>query len=78
MIDVDRHDSVTVLRLDHGKVHALDDVLLAELATQLDAVEQTDARAVVLTAAGRVFSAGVDLQKVLDGGPATSMAPWPC
>jgi enoyl-CoA hydratase/carnithine racemase len=69
VIDVERHQDVVVLRLDHGKVHALDDVLLGQLAQSLDEVEQSDARAVVLTAAGRVFSAGVDLQKVLDGGP---------
>ena len=69
MIDVERRKDVVVLRLDHGKVHALDDVLLGELAERLDEVERSDARAVVLTAAGGVFSAGVDLQKVLDGGP---------
>jgi enoyl-CoA hydratase/carnithine racemase len=68
VIDVEQHESVVVLRLDQGKVHALDDVLLGQLAESLDAVEKSDARAVVLTAAGRVFSAGVDLQKVLDGG----------
>ena len=70
MIGVEEHDAVVVLRLDQGKVHALDDVLLGDLAKSLDAVERSDARAVVLTAAGRVFSAGVDLQKVLDGGSA--------
>ena len=59
---------MAVLRLDHGKVHALDGVLLGQLLACLDEVERSDARALVLTAAGRVFSAGVDLQKVLDGG----------
>src|ERR1700728_4888718 len=68
MTAVDRHGSVAVLRLDHGKVHALDDVLLGDLVAGLDTVERSDARALVLTAAGRVFSAGVDLQRVLDGG----------
>ncbi len=68
MIVVERHGPVAVVRLDHGKVHALDDVLLNALVANLDAVESSDARAVVLTATGRVFSAGVDLQQVLDGG----------
>jgi len=68
VIGVERHGPVVVLRLDHGKVHALDDVLLGEIVASLDEVEDSDARAVVLTAAGRVFSAGVDLQQVLDGG----------
>lgn len=68
MIDLEHHGSVTVLRLDHGKVQALDVVLLGELIAALDAVESSDARAVVFTATGRVFCAGVDLQQVLDGG----------
>lgn len=68
MTAVERHGAVAVLRLDHGKVHALDDVLLGDLVACLDAIEESDDRAVVLTAVGRVFSAGVDLQKVLDGG----------
>jgi enoyl-CoA hydratase/carnithine racemase len=69
VIDVERQKDVVILRLDHGKVHALDDVLLGQLAERLDEVERSDARALVLTATGGVFSAGVDLQKVLDGGP---------
>ncbi len=68
MIDVERRGPVAIVRLDHGKVQALDDIVLNELVARLDAVERSDARAVVLTATGRVFSAGVDLQKVLDGG----------
>ncbi len=56
------------MRLDHGKVNAMDEALLSELVDQFDAVERSDARAVVLTATGRVFSAGVDLQNVVDGG----------
>jgi enoyl-CoA hydratase len=68
MIDVERRGPVAIVRLDHGKVQALDDIVLNELVARLDAVETSDARAVVLTATGRVFSAGVDLQKVLDGG----------
>ena len=68
VIDLERHGPVTVLRLDHGKVHALDVVLLGQLIDALDAVEGSDTRAVVFTATGRVFCAGVDLQQVLDGG----------
>jgi enoyl-CoA hydratase/carnithine racemase len=68
VIGLERRGAVTVLRLDHGKVHALDVVLLGELIDALDAIEATDARAVVFTATGRVFCAGVDLQQVLDGG----------
>jgi len=70
MIDVERHGTLSIVRLDHGKVHAMDDVLLGEFVDGLDSVERSGARGVVLTATGRVFSAGVDLQQVLDGGPA--------
>ncbi|HEY7946667.1 MAG TPA: enoyl-CoA hydratase/isomerase family protein [Acidimicrobiales bacterium] len=68
MIAIERRGDVAVVRLDHGKVHALDEVLLRELLDSLDAVERSGAGAVVLTATGRVFCAGVDLQQVLDGG----------
>jgi len=68
VIDIERHDALSIVRLDHGKVHALDDVLLRELVDALDTVERSGAGAVVLTATGRVFCAGVDLQRVLDGG----------
>jgi enoyl-CoA hydratase len=69
VIDVGRQGPVAVVRLDRGKVNALDDEMLTAFDECLDTVERSDARAVVLTAAGRVFSAGVDLRRVLDGGP---------
>ena len=68
MIDIERRAELAIIRLDHGKVHALDDVLLDGLVEGLDAVERSGARAVVLTATGGVFCAGVDLQQVVDGG----------
>jgi enoyl-CoA hydratase len=70
MIDVERRGSLAIMRLDHGKVHALDAALLDDIVDGLDVVERSDARALVLTSTGRVFSAGVDLQQVLDGGSA--------
>jgi enoyl-CoA hydratase len=68
MIDVERRGPVAVVRFDHGKVQALDVDLLVSLLDALGRVEDSGARAVVLTGTGRVFSAGVDLQQVLDGG----------
>jgi len=68
MIDVDRRGAVTVLRLDHGKVNALDVDLLHGLVAALDTVEDSDTSALVLTSATRAFSAGVDLPAVVDGG----------
>jgi enoyl-CoA hydratase len=67
MITVQEHGSVVVARLEHGKVNALDlEVLRAITQTMNDLVA---APAVVLTGTGSVFSAGVDLRRVLDGGP---------
>ncbi|WP_433381429.1 enoyl-CoA hydratase/isomerase family protein [Actinoplanes sp. CA-142083] len=65
-VQIDEHDGVTVVRMAHGKVNALDLDLLAELTAVFHEI-RTDA--VVLTGAGRAFSAGVDLWRLLDGGP---------
>lgn len=68
MIDVSRHGSVDVVELQNGKVNALDADLLQELVSALRRIEGSDARAVVVTGAGRAFSAGLDLQAIVDGG----------
>ncbi|HXH06459.1 MAG TPA: enoyl-CoA hydratase/isomerase family protein [Vicinamibacterales bacterium] len=61
-------DSILLLRLARGKVNAIDLELLQALETALDEAEA--ARGVVLTGTGTVFSAGVDLARVLEGGRA--------
>jgi enoyl-CoA hydratase len=71
MIHREQHDSVALLRIEHGKVQALDLELCCELAQVFEQVDDwTDTRAVVLTGSGTSFSAGVDLKRVLDGGAA--------
>ncbi len=59
-------DSIAVLRLEHGKVQALDLELLEEIEWQLTAIAEGSASAVVLTGTGSSFSAGVDLFRLLD------------
>ncbi len=68
MIELENRGSVAVLTLAHGKVNALDDALLAGLSAQLEALERSAARALVISGSGKSFSAGVDLWRVLDGG----------
>ena len=68
MISVEEHDGVALVRLDHGKVNALDLELLTAITATMSRL--ADAPAVVLTGARTVFSAGVDLRRIADGGPA--------
>ena len=66
MIHRDDHDGIALLRIEHGKANALD----AELCNAIEKAfeEVGDTRAVVLTGTGKIFSAGVDLFRVLEGG----------
>jgi enoyl-CoA hydratase len=59
--------TLTINRPD--KANALTEAMLAELA---DIIAETDARVLVLTGAGKVFSAGADLDDVRGGTLATS------
>ncbi len=70
MIEIRDAGAVRVLTLSSGKVNALDVELLTELTDVLHAAEQSEVSALVVTGAGEVFSAGVDLRSVLDGGQA--------
>jgi enoyl-CoA hydratase len=67
MLDLEERGDVTVMRLAHGKVNALDLELLLAITAAMRALDQ--ARAVVITGSGPVFSAGVDLRRVVAGGP---------
>jgi len=70
MIDLTRRGAVAVLRMTHGKANALDTEFSEALTAQLDDCLQSDARALVLTGDKRMFSAGVDLFRVMNGGAA--------
>ena len=70
MIERQDHGDVLLLRLAHGKASALDLELLEELCRAMDEFEASDARACVLTGTGSIFSAGVDLKRLLEGGAA--------
>jgi len=67
---IERSDvgSIAVVKLDHGKVNALDAVLLEALAAALDDIDVAGADALVLTGSGPAFSAGVDLFQILERG----------
>jgi len=64
LIAVDHQDGIAVVRFEHGKVNVLDLELLRAIGDTLRSLE--DADALVLTGAGRAFSAGVDLKRLLE------------
>ncbi len=68
MIHREDVEGITVLRLCHGKASALDVELLRALASEIDATRGDRARALVLTGTGSIFSAGVDLYRIVEGG----------
>jgi enoyl-CoA hydratase len=70
MIERVVEEGIATLRLAHGKASALDVELLEALGETLDEVERSEARAVILTGTGSIFSAGVDLFRIVnEGGP---------
>jgi len=66
MIERDLTDGILTLRLAHGKAAAMDVELMQAFTAELDTA--LEARAVVLTGTGSIFSAGVDLFRLTDGG----------
>jgi len=69
-IEVRRHEEITVLRMRHGKANALDVAFCEALADGFEQEAASTSLGVVLTGDGSIFSAGVDLKQLLDGGPA--------
>ena len=68
MIHREDHDDVATIRIDHGRVGALDTELCTELSSTLRSLVADPAHAVVLTGTGGSFSAGVDLRRIVEGG----------
>lgn len=67
MLDIEERAGVAVVRLRHGKVNALDTELLTAITAAMREIDP--AGAIVLTGTGPAFSAGVDLHRIVDGGP---------
>ncbi len=68
MIEREDSDDVVVLRLAHGKANALDYELCKTLVETFDQLEAHDDRPVVITGRDRIFSAGVDLFRIVNEG----------
>ena len=68
MIDIKTIDGIAVLTLAHGKANALDIEFCEAIAARFTELRQSEAKAVVLTGQGTIFSAGVDLVRLSEGG----------
>ena len=68
MISVETQGRVAVVQMRHGKANALDTALCQDLVAHLGDLERSGHRAAVLTGRGPIFSAGVDLLRLRDGG----------
>jgi enoyl-CoA hydratase len=66
MIEAGEQDGVALLRLAHGRANAMSLEFCRALTARLR--EVADAPAVVVTGSGHIFSAGVDLLRLIDGG----------
>jgi enoyl-CoA hydratase len=68
MIDIKTSDGIALMTLSHGKANALDIEFCDALTARFSELRKSDAKAVVLTGQGKIFSAGVDLKRLSEGG----------
>ncbi len=68
MLRIEESGQIAVVRLAHGKANLMDLELCQALQHVLQERSADDSRALVLTGEGSIFSAGVDLKRLVDGG----------
>jgi len=70
MIELTWRGGIAIVTMVHGKANALDIEFCDTLAAQFKALRGADAKAVVLIGQGTMFSAGVNLIRLSEGGAA--------
>jgi enoyl-CoA hydratase len=69
VIERDLAQNILTIRLAHGKASALDLELCRALQHEIEAAAKSpDVRALILTGTGSIFSAGVDLPRLINDG----------
>jgi enoyl-CoA hydratase len=69
VFEITHKGQVVILTMSHGKANAMDLEFCEGISAEFARLQQSGAKAVVLTGQGRIFSAGVDLVRALEGGP---------
>jgi enoyl-CoA hydratase/carnithine racemase len=69
MIELTQRGRIAILTMRHGKANAMDTELCNAIIERFEQL-RTTADAVVLTGQGKIFSAGVDLVRAVEGGAA--------
>jgi enoyl-CoA hydratase len=68
MIELDELDAITIVHMADGKANAMSLEFCELMTARFEELSRSPTRAIVITGAGRIFSAGVDLLRLLDGG----------
>jgi enoyl-CoA hydratase len=68
MFELTQRGRVAVLRMTHGKANAMDLEFCRALTAQVHACQHSPAGALVIVGQGKMFSAGVDLPRLVAGG----------
>lgn len=68
MFATENRDGIAFLYMKHGKANAMDLEFCRQFVMQLKELNTPATKAVVITGSGTIFSAGVDLPRLLDGG----------
>ncbi len=69
MISIEQSGEISVVRMQHGKVQAMDLEFCTAVADKLDELSDAGTVATVLCGTGKVFSAGVDLKRLVSEPP---------
>jgi len=67
MLTINYQEEIALLTLSHGGASALDLEFCLAIHQALEDIQQSSARALVITGKGAVFSAGVDLNRLIQG-----------
>ena len=66
MFDVTQRGEVAVLRMSHGKANTIDVEFCQGITERLEEIKNSSSKALVLTGERNIFSAGLDLTRVLE------------